>query len=331
VGLGTALLGGVLALGQEDIKRVLAFSTMSQLGLMVMACGIGAYHAALFHMLTHACFKALLFLGAGSVIHGLNGEQSLARMGGLRHRMPITWVTVSVGVLAMMGVPPLSGFFSKDAILMAAWSHSMPVFGLVVGVSLLTACYMVRWWWLTFMGPSRYDDVSHGTPHESPWVMTVPLMVLAGLSVVLGILNAPLPSHAPLLSSWLSPVISELAGHHVSVWLMALLGVGIATLGSGMGWLMATRAPAMLPGAGQQWGIPWILACLSAHPLRWAGVLADRWVDRGLIQNSLTGVSWGIQWVGHRLRGLQTGRLAGYLVGWVLVLMALLGSMVMAW
>jgi len=334
LGLGTAFLGGVLALGQHDIKRVLAFSTMSQLGLMVMACGLGAYHAALFHMVTHACFKALLFLGAGSVIHGLNGEQSLARMGGLRRHMPITWVTVTIAVLAMMGVPPLSGFFSKDAILLAAWSHSVGLFLAVIGVSLLTACYMVRWWWLTFMGSPRYDATdtpSHQSPHESPTVMTVPLMLLAGLSVTVGVINAPLPWCPPLLSSWLSPLIPALDGHHGSLAVMALLGVGIASVGGWVGWWMAHRAPMVIAGGEQQWGLPWLLAWVSAHPIRWAGVGADRWVDRGLIKQSITGVSWGIHWLGNRVRRLHTGQLTGYLVMWVLALIAVLGSMVMAW
>src|SRR5580658_5205177 len=182
VGAATALFAATIGLAQNDIKRVLAYSTISQLGYMFAALGVGAYTAAVFHLMTHAFFKALLFLGAGSVIHALGGEQDMRKMGGLRKHLPVTFWTMTVGVLAIAGFFPFAGFFSKDAILAAAFQQgtlgkSLYFVGLVT--ALLTSFYMFRLWYLTFMGKPRISDVH---PHESPWSMTGPLVILAVLS-----------------------------------------------------------------------------------------------------------------------------------------------------
>ena len=183
VGAATALFAATIALVQTDIKRVLAYSTVSQLGYMFLGCGVAAYSAAIFHLMTHAFFKALLFLAAGSVIHALSGEQDMRKMGGLRKKIPITFWTMTIAVFAIAGFPPLAAFFSKDAILYEAFQHggSGKIFWFVgVLTALLTSFYMFRLWYVTFFGESRDP---HAHPHESPWTMLAPLSILAALSV----------------------------------------------------------------------------------------------------------------------------------------------------
>lgn len=188
-GLATAWLAALTALTQRDIKKVLAYSTVSQLGFMFVALGVGSPTGALFHVVTHACFKALLFLGAGSVIHGMHHKQDLFEMGGLKKKMPVTHVVFLVATLAIIGFPLTSGFFSKDMILAKAYEASPVAYVLLLGAALLTAFYMFRLYALAFWGTSRSDEASHA--HESPIVMTAPLMVLAVLSVFAGWIETP--------------------------------------------------------------------------------------------------------------------------------------------
>jgi NADH-quinone oxidoreductase subunit L len=183
VGAATAIFAATIALVQNDIKRVLAYSTISQLGYMFLGCGVAAYSAAIFHLMTHAFFKALLFLAAGSVIHGLGGEQDLRKMGGLWKKLPVTFAVMTVGVLAISGIPPFAGFFSKDAILYAAFfqgTNGKILYSVGLLTALLTAFYMARLWYMTFLGEPRSPQ-SH--PHESPWSMRGPLLILAALSI----------------------------------------------------------------------------------------------------------------------------------------------------
>jgi NADH-quinone oxidoreductase subunit L len=187
VGGFTALLAALIAVQQNDIKRILAYSTLSQLGYMVMGVGLAAPEAGMFHLTTHAFFKALLFLGAGSVIHAMHHEQDIWKMGALAKKMPVTFRTFMIGTLALAGLPGLSGFYSKDAILAAAQHHSLPLFILGVGVSALTTFYMFRLVFVTFYGPAKSHGVDHA--HESPGVMIWPLMILAVLSVVAGVIG----------------------------------------------------------------------------------------------------------------------------------------------
>ncbi|MBU3678647.1 MAG: NADH-quinone oxidoreductase subunit L [Candidatus Kapabacteria bacterium] len=216
IGITTALLAGLVGLVQNDIKKVLAYSTVSQLGFMFVALGVGAFTAGVFHVMTHAFFKALLFLGSGSVIHGMHEEQDIRKMGGLKKYMPITYRTFLIGTLAIAGIPFFSGFFSKDEILWFAWLNGSPVlWGVGALAALTTAFYMWRLTTLTFSGEERFDH-HHVHPHESPATMTIPLIVLAVLSAVGGLLGIPHvighALHLPnLLEGWLEPIFAN--GH----------------------------------------------------------------------------------------------------------------------
>jgi NADH-quinone oxidoreductase subunit L len=234
VGTATAFFAATIALVQHDIKRVLAYSTVSQLGYMFLGCGVAAYSTAIFHLMTHAFFKALLFLAAGSVIHGLGGEQDMRKMGGLRKHLPVTFWTMTIGVLAISGFPPLAAFFSKDAILYAAFLQGtggklLWFVGLVT--ALLTSFYMFRLWYLTFMGESRNHDVH---PHESPWVMLGPLVILAILSFTGGWIGIG------RISAYLAPSVGqheEVAGSAQLEIILTVLAVALAALG----WFVADR------------------------------------------------------------------------------------------
>lgn len=214
IGITTALFAGLVGLVQNDIKKVLAYSTVSQLGFMFVALGVGAFTAGVFHVMTHAFFKALLFLGSGSVIHGMHEEQDIRKMGGLKKYMPITYRTFLIGTLAIAGIPFFSGFFSKDEILWYAWLNASPVlWGVGVLAALTTAFYMWRLTTLTFSGEERFDH-HHVHPHESPATMTIPLIILAVLSALGGLLGVPHvlghALHIPnLLEHWLEPVFRD--------------------------------------------------------------------------------------------------------------------------
>ncbi len=229
IGTATALVGAAIGLLQTDIKKVLAYSTVSQLGLMFMALGLGAYTAAIFHVITHAFFKALLFLGSGSVIHAMSGEQDIRRMGGLRKKLPITYRTFLIGTLAISGIPPLAGFFSKDQILASAFEHNILFFILGMGVSLMTAFYMFRVLFLTFFGEFRGTEEQRHHLHESPPLMTIPLIILAVLSIVGGWMGIPHGlAHAMGIhknfDTFLAPVLGTFEMH-------ASLGLELALMG----------------------------------------------------------------------------------------------------
>jgi NADH-quinone oxidoreductase subunit L len=220
IGLLTALMAASIALVQTDIKRVLAYSTISQLGYMFVACGVGAFGAGVFHLITHAFFKALLFLGAGSVIHALNGEQDIRRMGGLKDHLPITYITFLIASLAIAGVFPFAGFFSKDEILWAALTEGNFLVWLIAAITaVMTSFYMFRLVFLVFHRVPSAGDAPLTHPHEAPSLMRVPLMILAGLSVVAGFIGIPIIERAHLLNAYLEPVFtryplpSEMLGH----------------------------------------------------------------------------------------------------------------------
>ncbi len=216
VGLATSLVAAFIGLRQNDIKKVLAYSTVSQLGLMFIALGVEANTSAMFHLMTHAFFKALLFLGAGSVIHAMSGEQDMRFMGGLKSKIPVTYWTFLIGTLAIAGIPPLSGMISKDEILVALWAKSPIVWGLTLFSAALTGIYMFRLLFLTFFGEFRGTEEQKHHLHESPWVMTLPLVVLAVLSVVGGFLNLPHFAGEEIsqkLAHWLNPIYVYGAKH----------------------------------------------------------------------------------------------------------------------
>ncbi|HEX7880240.1 MAG TPA: NADH-quinone oxidoreductase subunit L [Candidatus Eisenbacteria bacterium] len=214
IGMATAIFAGSIGLAQTDIKKVLAYSTVSQLGFMFAACGVGAFAAAIFHLVTHAFFKALLFLGSGSVIHGLHGEQEMPKMGGLKSRMPTTFLVFVIGGLALSGVPIFAGFFSKDEILWQVFSSGNVIPWLILAIAaLFTAFYTTRAIILTFYGQPR-DKHLHDHAHESPAVMTVPLMILAALSTIGGFLWLPIVSGGQKMKEWLTPVLGD--GSHAA-------------------------------------------------------------------------------------------------------------------
>jgi NADH-quinone oxidoreductase subunit L len=215
IGLATAILAALIALTQTDIKKVLAYSTVSQLGYMFLGLGVGAYTGAFFHLMTHAFFKALLFLGAGAVIHGVSGEQDMRKMGGLKGKLPITFMTMLVGTLAISGIPPFAGFFSKDEILARAFEQNTTLYVIGVIGAMLTSFYMFRMLYLTFYGKFRGTHDQEHHLHESPPSMTIPLIVLAVLSLVGGFLNVPesLGGHH-WLADYLAPVFQKSAALH---------------------------------------------------------------------------------------------------------------------
>lgn len=244
VGALTALFAATVAVAQTDIKKVLAYSTVSQLGFMFLAIGSGAYVAAIFHMVTHAFFKALLFLGSGSVIHGMHHEQDMRKMGALRKVMPITGFTFIIGWLAIAGVPPFAGFWSKDEILLFAFANNRLLWLIGVVTALLTAYYMTRQVIMVFFGEARWNDHAeehgaHGdhTPHESPWTMVIPLVVLAGLSVVGGAMQLPFTKGTHFLEHWLEPIVhhseADISGTwaYDNKWLLLAFAIVIAVTG----------------------------------------------------------------------------------------------------
>jgi len=249
VGALTAIFAATMALTQNDIKRVLAYSTISQIGYMFIGCGVGAYAAGMFHLYTHAFFKSLLFLAAGSVMHALSGELDMRKMGGLRKYLPLTYPTFLIGAIAIAGVPFLSGFFSKDAILTQAFAQGQYfIWALGLMGAVLTAFYMFRLVFLTFFGQERLDPHAKEHLHESPRAMTIPLVVLAFFSVVAGYVGLPVVfgEKANLFSRFLEPVIRP--GHESALglsaeWLLILVSVAVALCGIYIAYVFYLKSP----------------------------------------------------------------------------------------
>jgi NADH-quinone oxidoreductase subunit L len=254
VGVATALFAASAGLVQTDIKRVLAYSTVSQLGYMFAAVGLGAYAAGIFHLVTHACFKALLFLGAGSVIHGLHNEQDLRKMGGLAPRMVITTITMTIGAAGLAGVPFLAGFFSKDAILEAAFMGGRRgVWALLLAGAFMTAFYTARLIFLTFFGgPRMSKDVAHHV-HESPPSMTVPLVALATLTVVVGWALGVPSEHGTRFARFLGPVFPLAEANHggIAAYMLMILSVIVVAAGVVLAWYMYVSTPVRPESLGQ--------------------------------------------------------------------------------
>ncbi len=333
----TAFFAATVAIFQNDIKRVLAYSTISQLGLMFLAVGLAAPVAAYFHLITHAFFKALLFLGAGSVIHGLHHEQDMRRMGGLRHQMPITFWAMTIGVLAIAGIPPLSGFVSKDEILhAAASSHRTWAIFLGFATAVMTAFYMGRLWVMTFFGKFR----GHHAAHESPWQMTVVLSVLAVASVVAGILNWPeLWGGSAHLHHYLGTVISQ-ASHSVEGHDAFAESVKLAIISSLVG--LSGLVVAFLRYrnfAGEEfkataWNvfknkyyIDEVYDAVVVKNLKRLGDLLWKRLDMATIDAGLNGLASSSQRVSLRLRNLQSGMTQQYAFWvWVGLLILIVGA-----
>lgn len=333
IGLATALWAASIALKQNDIKKVLAYSTVSQLGYMFLGLGVGAYTGAVFHVMTHAFFKALLFLGAGSVIHAMGGEQDIRKMGGLRKALPSTSITFLLGCIAIAGIPPFSGFFSKDEILSAAYAKN-PIY-YVVGVftALLTAFYMFRLYATTFMGGFRgmHDQEHH--LHESPATMTIPLWVLAILAVVGGFVGIPavIAPNAHWLAKFLGPVVGEGAGAelaHGTEWGL----IGVSVLMALIGTFAAVGRFSKKPDLGEPTGFGKVLAnkwyvdeFYNAIIVRPLDLLAQFLVffDKNIVDGIVNGVGRLVQYGSRQLRLLQSGQVGGYVLLMVLGILIL--------
>jgi NADH-quinone oxidoreductase subunit L len=335
IGAATALFAATMGMVQTDIKRVLAYSTVSQLGYMFLACGAAAYSAAIFHLVTHAFFKGLLFLAAGSVIHAMGGEQDMRQMGGLRKSIPVTFWTMSAGVFAISGLPPLSGFFSKDAILYAAFLS--PTAGPILWfVGLLTAAltsfYMFRLWYLTFTGESRNHSVH---PHESPWVMLGPLVILAILAVCGGWVGIPEalggsdhfarflePVTAGATAATTASVSQERAFTALSV-VMALLGWFVADLmyrrKPGMADRLAERASGLYSLLFNKYWIDQLYQAVVVAPLLFLSrYLLWGAVDRGVITGGGSLAAGSVRGLGAIVQRVQSGNIRSY-AGWLAV------------
>lgn len=319
VGAATALLAAVIAVAQTDIKRVLAYSTISQLGYMVLAIGVGAYAAGVFHMTTHAFFKALLFLGAGSVIHAMAGEQSMLKMGGLRKFVPITFATMALGWLAISGIFPFSGFWSKDEILAAAFNEGgiyYVVWGVGLVVAVLTAFYMTRLFVMTFLGSKRWDEGVE--PHESPASMTIPLIVLGIFTVGIGFINTPF-RHS--FEHFLEPAFHGVAHSEplstAAIWTLA----AVTTVGAVAGIVIAWRSynKSELPAESGTWwtralagfGVDDFYGRAIVAPGKRASDLAAE-ADAKVIDGVAHGIGTGVTTVGSSLRPLQGGKVRSY-------------------
>jgi NADH-quinone oxidoreductase subunit L len=368
IGVGTALLAATIALAQNDIKKVLAYSTVSQLGLMFLAMGVGAYAAGIFHLMTHAFFKACLFLGSGSVIHAMGGEQDMRQMGGLRSKLPITSTTFIIATLAIAGIPPLAGFFSKDEILWQAYSSplgSKALWAAGMSVAFMTAFYMFRQVFMVFFGECRaHHEVQHHL-HESPPSMTWPLRILAVGSVAAGLLWIP---HVwTPFEHWLEPVMGHPLGHgetSTELSLMAL-SVIVALCGIGLAWMMYAgrvvrpeifsealgglpyrtvynkyyidelyqlvfvRGAVMLARAAAWFDAHIIDGIVNLSALVVRGVAnLTGMIDNYVVDGAVNGVADVTQLVGRRVRNLQTGAISAYLY---FIVFGVLGGVLLYW
>jgi NADH-quinone oxidoreductase subunit L len=342
IGCATALFAATIGLVQTDIKKVLAYSTVSQLGYMFLACGVGAFGAGIFHLMTHAFFKALLFLAAGSVIHAMGGEQDMRHMGGLHSKIKYTFVTMFIATLAIAGIPPLAGFFSKDSILFSALTvggnGGKALYGVGLLTALLTSFYMFRLIYLTFYGKPRYDE-HHVHVHESPWSMLGPLVVLAVLSIVGGWVAAPsFWGGLDHFAAFLNPVfgtheaaegLSEAQAHVLELWL-----AGVAVVSAGIGWAVAFWLYLKQPGKPEQlakslsgvyttlynkYYVDELYAAAVVRPLVWLSEnVLWKVVDVEAIDGTVNGIAHGATAVGDTVRHAQSGNTRSYAV-WVVV------------
>ncbi|HEY1032573.1 MAG TPA: NADH-quinone oxidoreductase subunit L [Flavipsychrobacter sp.] len=322
IGLATAILAASIAIRQYDIKKVLAYSTVSQLGFMFLALGVGAYTTAVFHVMTHAFFKALMFLGSGSVIHAMGGEQDIRSMGGLGKKMKITSITFLIGCLAIAGIPGFSGFFSKDEILAATYAHSPIMYYLALGAALMTAFYMFRLYFLTFTGSFRGTHDQEHHLHESPAAMTIPLIVLAIMSVIGGYVGLPaVISEHHTFNTYLASVVTNFGHHHLehsTEWMLMGLSTGLVIIMIIVAY-NATKKPNFKPNTGlakvleNKWYVDELYDTIIVRPLLALSSAFDRFVEKMGIDGVVNGVGKTVRWGSDRVRLLQTGQVGFYI------------------
>lgn len=333
IGLATALLAASIALKQNDIKKVLAYSTVSQLGYMFLALGVGAYTGAVFHVMTHAFFKALLFLGAGSVIHAMHHEQDIRNMGGLKKKLPITHFTFLIGCIAIAGIPPFAGFFSKDEILAAAFATNKIYWVLGFICAGMTAFYMFRLYATTFLGSFRGTEDQKHHLHESPWSMTLPLIILAILSIVGGWIGIPavLMENAHSLEHFLSPIFAESTKHahahhldHSTEYILMGASVLLAAVLIIYAIYRFSRKPDLKEATGfgqvlaNKWYVDEAYNGVFVRPLNWLGKFMNKWVEKGLIDAIVNGVGRSVQYLSRQVRLVQSGQVGSYVLLMVL-------------
>ena len=333
VGLATAILAATIALKQNDIKKVLAYSTVSQLGYMFLALGVGAYSAAVFHVMTHAFFKALLFLGSGSVIHAMSGEQDIRNMGGLSKKLKITFFTFTIGCIAIAGIPPFSGFFSKDAILLAVFQKNPVLYGFALFGALLTAFYMFRLLFVTFTGKFRGTEEQGHHVHESPSLMTVPLIILAVLSIVGGFVGIPevFASGGDKLTAFLSPVIAKHEGHaisHTTEYLLMGLSTGLVLLVILLAWSRFKNFQSKEEiGFGKvlenKWYVDELYEKVIVNPLGKLAAFLNNFFEKNIIDGVVNGVGKVVNYSSRQLRLLQSGQVGSYILMMVISILVI--------
>ncbi|MBS1782806.1 MAG: NADH-quinone oxidoreductase subunit L [Bacteroidetes bacterium] len=321
-GAATAFLAATIAIKQYDIKKVLAYSTVSQLGFMFMALGMGAYTTAVFHVMTHAFFKALLFLGSGSVIHTMGGEQDVRKMGGLGKHMRTTQITFLIGCLAIAGIPFFSGFFSKDEILASTFAQNKSIYAIGIVSAMMTAFYMFRLYTLTFTGKFRGTHEQEHHLHESPSAITIPLVLLAVLSVIGGYVGLPavITEHHTLSQFLSSSVTNGLTEHltHNTEWMLIGISSFVAIAFSIYGY-MANRQPNFVPNTGlakvleNKWYVDELYDAIVVRPINQLSAFLDRFVERMGIDGFVNGVGKSVRWGSDRMRLLQTGQVGFYI------------------
>ena len=324
IGISTALLAATIAIKQNDIKKVLAYSTVSQLGYMFLGLGVGAYSGAVFHVITHAFFKALLFLGAGSVIHAMHHEQDIRKMGGLKSKLPITHITFLIGCIAIAGVPPFSGFFSKDEILAAAFAKS-PIYWVlgVIGAA-MTAFYMFRLYTTTFLGNFRGTPDQENHLHESPQAMTLPLILLAIASALAGAIGIPeMMGGHHWLSHNLIPIIGEpveLGLSHSLEWTLMAVSVSIAFIALLLAISMYKKKTDEEPSTAlgkffyHKWHIDELYNEVIVQPLnRFAGFLKNI-IEKQVIDGAVNGTGKLVQYSARKVRLIQNGQVGYYIL-----------------
>ena len=332
IGLATAIVAATIANKQYDIKKVLAYSTVSQLGFMFLALGVGSYTTAVFHVMTHAFFKALLFLGSGSVIHAMGGEQDIRKMGGLGKHMRVTQFTFLIGCLAISGIPGLSGFFSKDAILAETFASDPILYYMALGAAMMTAFYMFRLYFLTFTGGFRGTEDQHHHLHESPAAMTIPLILLAILSIVGGYVGLPeVMSEHNGIASFLGPVVKNFGDHHLAPtteWMLMGVSVGVSVLMIIVAYAM-NKKPGFAANTGlskvleNKWYVDEIYDAVVVRPIEGLSRLLERFAEKMGIDGLVNGVGKSVKWGGDRLRLLQSGQVGFYIFIMVLGIVVL--------